>query len=81
MALIPAGTLISDMIYFDRGIKVLFACKHHPQYWYMSKQPSCSNWFPANEAARQLQWGAVDECTHTVKDDVWVTVEPYNDGQ
>lgn len=77
----PIGTNIRDINHFDRGIKVVFACKEHPEYEYMSKQPSVSNWFPANEAARLLQWGNPEKCHHKLKDDVWFTTREYDDGQ
>jgi hypothetical protein len=75
--LYPIGTNIRDIARFDRGIKVVFACKEHPQYEYMSKEPGVSQWFPANEAARQLQWGGKDECHHTLRHDVWFTTREY----
>jgi len=73
----PIGTNIRDIIRFDRGTKVVFACKDHPQYEYMSKEPAVSQWFPANEAARLLQWGDPDKCQHKINDDVWRTVREY----
>lgn len=73
----PIGTNVRHIDQFDRSIKVVFGCKEHTQYEYMSKDPFCSQMFPANEAARKLQWGETDECTHTLKDDVWVTTKPY----
>jgi hypothetical protein len=73
----PIGTNIRSINHFDRGIKVVFASKHHPQYEYMSKEPGRSQWFPANEAARLLQWGESDECPHRFGDDVWVTAREY----
>jgi hypothetical protein len=75
----PIGTNVHDIHQYDRGIKVVFACKEHPQYEYASKEPGRSQWFPANEAARALQWGGKDECTHTLRDDVWFTTQPYED--
>jgi hypothetical protein len=71
------GTNVRDIREFDRSIKVIFHCTEHPEFHYMSKQPSCSQWFPANEASRELQWGKEDPCPHTAKDDVWVTVHEY----
>lgn len=80
MTIYPAGTNIWDISSFDRGTKVIFHCTEHPEFWYMSKQPSCSNWFPANEAARELQWGKEDPCHHKMNDDVWVTATEYDNG-
>ena len=80
MATHPIGTNIGNITYFDRGTKVWFSCKEHPQYEYMSKQPSASQWFPANQATQDLQWGATDECHHKYpSDDVWVTTREYED--
>jgi hypothetical protein len=76
--LYPIGTNISDITHFDRGIKVYFGCKEHPQYEYMSKEPCVSQWFPANEATQNLQWGAKDECPHKYpSSDVWFTTREY----
>jgi hypothetical protein len=73
----PIGTNIHDITRFDRSTKVVFACKEHPEYEYMSKEPGASQWFPANEAARLLQWGNPDKCQHKYGDDVWHTTQPY----
>ena len=74
----PIGTNIRDITGFDRSTKVWFACKEHPQYEYMSKEPGRSNWFPANTAAQDLQWGKEDECPHKISDDVWFTTREYD---
>jgi len=73
----PKGTNIREVTGWDRSTKAIFECKEHPGIHYMSKQPSCSNWFPANEAARDLQWGKPDPCEHTMSSDVWVLVHDY----
>ena len=73
----PKGTNIREVTGWDRSIKAVFECKMHPGIHYMSKQPSCSNWFPANEPARALQWGTPDPCDHRSTDDVWVLAEDY----
>lgn len=74
----PAGTNVRNIKEFNRGIKVRFACKEHPQYEYVSKDPFTSQMFPANEAAQAIQWGKKDECSHTLRDDVWFTTSEYN---
>jgi len=74
----PVGTNVRDIPHFDRGIKVRFSCREHPQYEYMSKEPGRSQWFPANEATQALQWGTPDECSHKWRDDVWFTTSPYS---
>lgn len=73
----PKGTNVREVNGWDRSIKAVFECKMHPGIHYASKQPSCSNWFPANEEARKLQWGAEDPCEHTSSMDVWVLVHDY----
>lgn len=45
IAVYPAGTRISDVHHFDRGIKVVFHCPTHPHKTYMSKDPYSSSWF------------------------------------
>jgi hypothetical protein len=77
MTTYPVGTNIRDIESFDRSTKVVFHCVEHPEFWYMSKQPSCSQWFPANEAAREIQWGKDDPCPHHSNNDVWFTVQEY----
>jgi hypothetical protein len=73
----PKGTNVREVTGWDRSTKAVFECKHHPGIHYMSKQPSCSHWFPANEAARELQRGKTDPCEHTSSMDVWVLVHDY----
>lgn len=73
----PAGTNIREVRGWDRSTKAIFECKEHPGIHYMSKQPSCSNWFPANKAAQDLQWGQPDPCPHNAASDVWVLVAEY----
>ena len=77
MATFPKGTNVREVTGWDRSKKAIFQCKFHRGIHYMSKQPSCSNWFPANQAARDLQWGTPDPCDHTSSNDVWVLVEDY----
>lgn len=75
----PEGTNIRNIKSFNRGIKVMFHCVEHPQYDYMSKDPFCSQMFPANEAAQRASFGIdKDECNHKLRDDVWVTSSVYN---
>lgn len=75
----PKGTHIMHIVTFDRSTKVAFECKEHPGPVYMSKQPSCSAWFPGNEQARKIQDGlAKDPCHHTSSDyRVWITASEY----
>jgi hypothetical protein len=75
----PVGTNIRDISGWDRGTKAIFECKEHPGIHFMSKQPSCSNWFPANKAAQDIEFGITkeDPCPHKVRDDVWVLAAEY----
>lgn len=74
----PAGTNVREVSGWDRSTKAIFECKEHPGIHYMSKQPSCSHWFPANDAAiRITDWNEPDPCDHTSQSDVWVLVHEY----
>lgn len=72
----PAGTNIREVRGWDRSIKAIFECKEHPGIHYMSKQPGCSHWFPANRAAEDISSGS-DPCPHNVSSDTWVLVHDY----
>lgn len=74
----PTGTNVREIKNFDRSIKVHFQCKEHPGPVYASKEPGWSSWFPANEQARDIDWGKTpDPCNHFRRDDVWVTASEY----
>lgn len=73
----PIGTNVRDITEFDRGIKVVFHCKEHPEFHYASKDPFVSNWFPANQAAIDIQFQINEPCEHMIKHDVWFTVREY----
>ena len=74
----PVGTNVWDIARFDRSTKVVFGCKEHPGPEMCSKSPGYSNWFPATEYAREIEFGTKpDPCTHTNRDDVWVTTREY----
>ena len=78
MSSFKKGTKIQDVTTFDRGIKVEFHCTEHPEIVYRSKDPWCSSWFPANQAAIDIHNGAPDPCDHKLaRDDVWVLAEDY----
>jgi hypothetical protein len=76
MATYPKGTNIWEVRGWDRSTKAIFECKEHPGMHYMSKQPSCSHWFPANEAAVAARTGT-DPCPHNAASDTWVLVYDY----
>lgn len=78
MTTYPVGTNIREVRGWDRGTKAVFECKEHPGIHYMSKQPSCSNWFPANKEAIDIADGMKpDPCPHTTSSDVWVLAREY----
>lgn len=46
MTTYPIGTDCNDIPEFNRGIKVAFQCKEHPESKWVSKDPFRSAWFP-----------------------------------
>lgn len=74
MTVYPKHTPIAAITHFDRSTKVHFECMIHEGSKWMSKQPSCSQWFAS--------WGNTEDCDCSM-DDLrnWWTSEEYDDGQ
>lgn len=70
----PTHTPVSAITRFDRSTKVVIQCSldgHEDSVW-MTKQPSCSNWFEASNATL--------DCGCSVSGGTWWTYEEYDDG-
>lgn len=68
----PTHTPVSAIRFFDRSTKVFFECSIHPGSAWMSKQPSCSQWFAT--AAN------TEDCACDMGGDTWWTSAEYDDG-
>lgn len=53
----PKGTPIKDVKEFDRGQKVVFQCKRHPDSIWASKDPYTSRWFAAKREYEECDCG------------------------
>ena len=70
----PKHTPVSAITHFDRSTKVVIECQldgHEASVW-MTKQPSCSTWFPATDQTA--------DCGCSISGDTWWTAKEYNDG-
>lgn len=70
--LYPIHTPVSAITRFDRSTKVFFECSIHEDSKWMSKQPSCSQWFAVTDNGY--------DCGCSMSGDTWWTSEEYNDG-
>ena len=76
MAQHAVGSRVGDITIFDRGTKVTFECPNHPSmgHW-RSKDPFCSNWFPANQEACNWSDRGNSLCQCPTRDHI--LTEPY----
>ena len=73
MTIHPIHTPVSAITYFDRSTKVFFECQIHPGSAWMSKQPSCSQWFATRDNTEDCN------CDMGNLNNWWTSAE-YNDG-